>query len=197
MTENWTASAIAWASFWLVACVVAVSWHFYGSRSEALDRADTLAAAIPALRAQRDEAEAMAAAYEQAAARADSVAQAAQDSAAARTARARARIIVVTDTLETLVTDTTARRLMAQKDSAWSNIVATKDSVIVELAASRDLWRASSSAKDSVIALWVRQDSVRAGVESALRDHIRGQTRRMWAERVVVVAVGACVLLCR
>lgn len=186
-----------WVLVGLVVLVLFLLWRGNDAQSRALDRADAAESALPTLIASRDSAAHVADSLSTAAMLADSVVQAVVDSADARVARVVPRLIVQRDTLEVLVTDTTALRIIDERDAMFEGVIASKDSVIVEMTASRDLWRSSSLAKDEVIA---RSDSiiaVRADINSDLRAHIRGQSQKKWLERGAGLAAVVGVLLIR
>lgn len=176
----------------------ALAWIFFANsaRDRHQLRADALEAQIPALELQVEEARQTADSMADSAQRADSVAVALRDSVDAIVAHADTVLVSQLDTITVLVTDTTALRLIAQRDTVWSGIVEAKDSVIAGLDRSVTLWRSTSEAQGLVIA---SQDSLLAtvaGANDALHASLRSKSRRQWGERVVVVGALACVLLC-
>ena len=169
-------------------------WWGNDGRHAALDRAQALEAAIPAIAAQRDSALVRANALTAAGLMADSLTEAVRDSADVRIARVRGRLVVQLDTIKTLVTDTVVVRLLGERDAAYEEVIAEQDAIIEAQDSTIAFWRASSFAKDTVISLHVRTDILHKAVNDELRSHITGLKRRSWLERSASIAAVVFVL---
>ena len=105
--------------------------------------------------------------------------------------RARTDTVLVAqlDTITQLVQDTTALRLIAERDSVNAERLASADSVIsaqAEEIAARDRLLA---ARSQVIMNLEAQNEQYEVANSALRDALRSSNRRRWIERGVGVAI--------
>ena len=182
----------------LLALSLTLTWCEGSAKDDALERAETLEAALPALTRQRDSAQAVATNLARQAALSDSVAEAVRDSADAIVRGAQSGFRGAVDTLRVLVTDTTALRMIDRMEADHAAALEAERSKTEAERQRAELWRASSLARDSVIAQWERRDELRDGIESALREHISGERRRNLKSDAVafVVGVGACLVAC-
>jgi hypothetical protein len=190
----------------VIICCAAILLVSNTQRSGALERAQRLEDSIPFVEAQRDSAQQRADSVTSEAVRLDSVVVAVRDSTASEVVRLERQVRIARsafanrgDSIRVLVTDTTALALLDEQDSLFTVALAQKDSIvrvrdrtIVALDSARVFWRTAKFTQDTVIMGWEQTDSLRVAINDALRDHIRGQERRKWAER----AVGALGVLC-
>jgi hypothetical protein len=170
------------------------------SRSDALE-AETLEAAIPALRDARDSAEHVADSLEALAVQSDSIVVAVREQAAVESARlsrqvdsARRSFAVQGDSLRARV-DSIALRMVDERDAMFEvalaskdSIIAVRDSTIVAVTLWGESWRDASLGKNALLATWDSLYTQEVAVNHALRQVIAGQKRKSLLTQVVAVA---------
>lgn len=187
------------AALLVLGMIVVVGLMF--SRSDALERADTLEAAIPALAAARDSAKAVADSLEALAVQSDSIVAVVRAEAAVESARlerqvdsARRSFAVQGDSLRTRV-DSIAVRMVDERDAMFEvalaskdSVIAVRDSTIVAVTLWGESWRESSLGKDPLLARWDSLYTAQVAVNDALRQAFASQKRKGRLTQVVAVA---------
>lgn len=192
----------------LIAGIFGGQWG-WGKMSGALERAETLEAAIPTLVLARDAAEAVADSVTRQALKIDTLIVAVTDTvrieievARGNAALAESSFTNAVDSLRARLDSTGIRilgRLVGDHEITRSEDAAAftaQGRLLATALTGLSTWRASSFAKDTVIAGWDSLYTVKSAANDALHDHIRGQERRKWGERVVAVTAVACAFLC-
>ena len=126
----------------------------------------------------------------------DSTVQAVRDSVAEIIAGSDTVLQVKLDTLEILVEDPEALRIIAERDSVHALRLASKDSVIATQDTQIQQQRHLLATRGQIIANLELQVDQLQSANQALRDALRSKGRSQWVERGVVV-LAACAMLCR
>lgn len=175
------------------------AWCGDDGESEAMERVRSLEAALPVVASQRDSALAAAERADRTAAALDTAVAQLRDSVEILNAQDDVELDARRDTIRVLVQDTTALRLLDERDSIFAARIA-RDSVVIDSVTTWGLaWRASSFAKDTVIWRLQAQDSLRLAINNGLRDRIAELDGPDWKDRAVsfLAGAGACALFCR
>ena len=180
----------------VVGFIVLALWGIitHVQKADAVERAESAEDSVLVLEGALRPLQASEAALQDSVAASDSTVQAVRDSVAEIIAGSDTVLQVKLDTLEILVEDPEALRIIAERDSVHALRLASKDSVIATQDTQIQQQRRLLATRSQIIAnLEMQTDQLRAA-NQALRDALSAKDRRQWVERaVVVLAVGAAL----